>query len=401
MNQPNDRRYESARKHTLKRSQFLRYTLLGAAGLLLPQRARAFSPTAVGTAATTSTVYAHYYPWYASSPQFRHWNGGDSARPDPQDNLATTSYPSLGPYASLDAAGTLDQHMRWLSLANVDVLIVSWWGQGSYEDSAVGGILDKASQYGLRVSFQIEPYVGRSAASTLSDIVYLYAQYGRHPAFYRIARPTLNGPNSAPRGLFFLFVPTDPYLATAIGSLRGTPNDAVILVRTDDSKMYTDADIRGQIGWTGADGMYNYGLYDATGTYDTSLPWSPDYLLVYAVCPGFDNSRTPGVTSPTVVSRNVGATYDASWSQLAQQKPEGVAVVSFNEWHEGTQIEPAIPYQYGTYTYPDYVQHYGLTGAAAASAYLSRTAYWVDHYKSARTTAQSSFHSFLPVVKGS
>ena len=388
----------TAHARTFTRSQLLRYTILGTAAMLLPHQVRASSPAATDAAAPTSIVYAHYYPWYSSSPQFRHWNGGDPTRPDPQDNLATTSYPSLGPYASLDVAGTLDQHMQWLVQAKVDVLIVSWWGQGSYEDSAVGGILDRAAGYGLRVCFQIEPYAGRSAASTVSDIVYLYAQYGQHPAFYRTTRSTLNGSSTAPRGVFFLFAPTDPSLATAIGSIRGTANDAIILVRTDDSKMYTDPDIRGQIGWTGADGMYNYGFYDADGTYATSLPWSPDYLLVYAVCPGFDNSRDSGITTPVVVPRNAGAAYDASWTELARQKPEGIAVVSFNEWHEGTQIEPAIPYQYGTYTYPDYGGDYGLTGPVAASAYLSRTAYWVSRYKTLRT-AGSLYQVSLPIVK--
>ncbi|HLH74548.1 MAG TPA: alpha-mannosidase [Chloroflexota bacterium] len=367
--------------------------------MLLPRQSHAAASSSVLATASTSTVYAHYYPWYSSSPQFRHWNGGDSTRPDPQDNLATTSYPLLGPYDSRDVAVVLDQHMRWLFQANVDVLIVSWWGQASYEDSVVGGILSKAAQYGLRVCFQIEPYDGRTAASIIDDIAYLYSQYGHHPAFYRTTRPTLNGPSRDPRGMFFVYTPTDPSLAAAIKTMRGTPNDAIILVRTDDSKMYSDADVRTQIGWTGADGMYNYGFYGANTTYNVPLPWSPDYLLIYAVCPGFDNARASGVTNPVIISRNAGAAYDTTWIQLTSQRPEGVAIVSFNEWHEGTQIEPAVPYQYGAYTYPDYEGHYGLTGPAAASAYLSRTAYWVNRYKNLRTAA-SLYRVSLPIVQG-
>ena len=35
-------------------------------------------------------------------------------------------------------------------------------------------------------------------------------------------------------------------------------------------------------------------------------------------------------------------------------KPEIIGITSFNEWHEGTQIEPAITKSVGEYNYEDY-----------------------------------------------
>ena len=47
-------------------------------------------------------------------------------------------------------------------------------------------------------------------------------------------------------------------------------------------------------------------------------------------------------------------------------------MTSFNEWGEGTQIEPAA--RAGRYA--SYDGAYGLHGRAAQRAYLARTAYW-------------------------
>ena len=65
------------------------------------------------------------------------------------------------------------------------------------------------------------------------------------------------------------------------------------------------------------------------------------------------------------------------WHAAIAAGADEVTITSFNEWQEGTQIEPAAPpARHGDYSYISYNGAWGLTGVAAEPAYLDRTAYW-------------------------
>ena len=57
--------------------------------------------------------------------------------------------------------------------AGINELAVSWWGKGSAEDQRLPGVIAAAGQRGIAVAAHLEPYRGRSVASTLADITYL------------------------------------------------------------------------------------------------------------------------------------------------------------------------------------------------------------------------------------
>ena len=71
------------------------------------------------------------------------------------------------------------------------------------------------------------------------------------------------------------------------------------------------------------------------------------------------------------------------WRAAIASGADRVTITSFNEWHEGTQIEPAAPAgHHGLYRYLSYDGAWGLHGAAAEDAYLTRTRYWSDIFRS-------------------
>lgn len=54
-------------------------------------------------------------------------------------------------------------------------------------------------------------------------------------------------------------------------------------------------------------------------------------------------------------------------------RPEIISITSFNKWHEGTQIEKAVPKKTLTRLYLDYLPH-------QPSMYLGLTRRWAERF---------------------
>ena len=321
--------------------------------------------------APSEDVTAFYYPWYrnpTSDGSWVHWN---QLQHHPPDDIASSFYPLPGAYSSTDEATVADQ-MRDLRAARIGVISVSWWGQGSIEDKVLPLLFTQAAAYGIRIAFHLEPYTGQTAESMAADIHYLLARYGTAPALYRVSRATAGDSSTQSRPVFYVFAASrlvSADLKTAIAGLRGTPDDAIVMIHSPKAVSATRV---------GADGVYTY---DATSDPSALASLVSDCRTAGIICspsvaPGFDN-RQAVATGIQVVDRSDGARYDQMWQAVLAAAPEWVSVTSFNEWHEGTQIEPATVYSAGGRTYESYDGAYGQTGTAAQTAYLERTASWI------------------------
>lgn len=320
----------------------------------------------------SQNVHLFYYPWYgAKGGVYRHWDQGGHT---PPNDIGANLYPKAGPYDSGDFAGVVDQHMRWVQQSGAGVLVYSWWGQGSYEDGLAQGVLDAAARYGIKVAWHLEPYAGRTAASTVADVNYINQRYGGHPAFYRAV-------DHGNRGAFYvfqsLFVPDADWAA-----LDAVTGGSIVLAQTTNpariahfSGMYTYDAIAGAT----APGWEEAGEYAAAH----DLIWAP------SVGPGYNDDRAvPGNTTPTLERAN-GQTYDQEWTNALDPAkgglPTWVSVTSFNEWHEGSVIEPASSTPPPGFGYQTYEGAYGRTGQSAETAYLDRTSYWAAEFEQRRT----------------
>jgi hypothetical protein len=81
-------------------------------------------------------------------------------------------------------------------------------------------------------------------------------------------------------------------------------------------------------------------------------------------------------------------TYDTEWNNALNPAtgglPSWVSVTSFNEWHEGSTIEPARSSPPASFGYETYNGAYGRTGTSAETAYLDRTAFSANEFENRR-----------------
>jgi hypothetical protein len=312
-------------------------------------------------------VAVFYYPWYRNPAVDGEWVGWDfPGRNYPPLDIASDYYPLLGPYSTSDK-NIVSQHFAWLREAGVGVVIVSWWGQGSKEDQVVPVLLEVGKHYGIQVAFQIENYTNvtgtRTADQLVRDVEYIYTRYGDKAAFYRTTASSSWSPNDEHKGLFFLYAPSlpgqpspgtqtvdAPYWQSAIDTIHAMPQRGLVMACATESSWVDGGHF---------DGLYNYiTLHADQGagfSWAQGIPMGAWY--VPSVMPG-NSARRIGYPEDTYVSRRDGATYLEQWEAALETgvEPELVTITSFNEWSEGTQIEPAAPgvTNGGRYTYSDY-----------------------------------------------
>jgi hypothetical protein len=143
-------------------------------------------------------------------------------------------------------------------------------------------------------------------------------------------------------------------------------------------RVFANTALPGKAAAGGFDGLYTYDVYAYDGSSFPRVCASARKLhLVCApsVGPGYD-ARVTG--DGRMRPRNDGETYDGMWRSALRARADIVTITSYNEWHEGTQIEPAAD---AGLQYESYDGAWGLHGKSAQHAYLDRTAWWVEMYE--------------------
>ena len=358
---------------------------MGILVLVILMATLAAPPTAAAVPAPAAEppVFAtFYYTWYGNPEhdgQWAHWN--EYGRRPPAD-IASDFHPLLGLYSVRDET-VVDQQMAWIAEAGLDLVILTWKGRGHPTDEVTPEIMNAAARHGLTVTFHIETYEGRSPATIVDDVAYLYATYGDHEAFFRTRRGSPHSPGDRARGLFFLWDPDfrfnegpendGTYWREALDRIHALPEGAIVLASVTDPE-YTN---RGH--FDGGFSYLNRGTMDPKQS-DSFFFWVQDMprdaWYVPSVTPGY-SCRRIAYHRDANMSRDQGRTYDAQWREVLDTgvMPPMITVTSFNEWHEGTMIEPAacgkndgLDYEYECFEFGPF-------------QYLVATAAWTETFR--------------------
>ena len=283
----------------------------GASALILPGCARAQG--------AERQVLAFYYGWYGSGV---HW---PPAEPVLNQPFGGEFYDSLDPAV---VARQRDQMRN----AGITGLIASWWGPGDRTDRNLDLLLPAAVERGLKVTTYLEQADTAEAASVqlaaLSD-------KARHPAWLRVGgRPVLfvfdrvlqtlgeEGWRAVSNPGFFVVGPAnDPEEARLRAPLFDAVHIYSMTFKTDGWRWLLGFQARRWMRrWVEAQG-------DAAVTTATVLP-------------GFDDRHLRAGDRPVTPRRN-GETYDELWQAAVAAQPDWLLINSWNEWHEGSEIEPS------------------------------------------------------------
>jgi hypothetical protein len=298
-------------------------------------------PAAASARSVRTAIF--FYPWYSNLRHDGGWAHWEQANHTPPADIASVFYPARGPYSSGDSR-TLRAQMHDLSVAAVDEVVSSWWGRGSLEASRLAAVARAARGYRIEVAVQLEPYAGRTLASIGDDLAYLRG-----------------------RGIHDVYVYRADDFSAADWRTLDLPLTGL--------RVFGQTGMVGFAARAGFAGFYTYDVLTYGGAKFARLCVQAHVLGLLcapSVGPGYDAVAATG--DPRVKPRDDGLTYDSMWRAALNAHADIVTITSYNEWSEGTQIEPAG--RGGRYK--SYDGAYGLHGRAAEWAYIRETARWTS-----------------------
>ena len=311
-------------------------------------------------------IHTFYYGWFGNPdfdgdynnwnhPIIPHWidSTWNKAGSYPGgDDIGANYFPQLGCYSS-NNPDIITRHMKQIRKAGIGVVVISWWGKDSFTDKSVKNYLDIAHKYGLKLAFHIEP-IYKTVDDFKGHIEYISDNYLAHPAIYKV--------NDKP--LYYVY---DGYKLNyrkwnsmlnpdSETSIRNSKLDGIFISLWTLRKDGEFAVV------SGFDGIYTYYGSDGYAFGSTTSNWphmamyaeENDLLFIPCAGPGYMDTRIRPWNERTTRSRDQGQYYEKMFMNAIETDPDFIGITSFNEWHEGTQIEPAIPKKIPSYTYEDY-----------------------------------------------
>jgi glycoprotein endo-alpha-1,2-mannosidase len=282
-------------------------------------------------------VLAFYYNWYGNPDVTGHWVHWDKVNETNKTIGSSTHFPMLGAYDSHDPK-VIDQHCQWAKQAGITGFIVTWWGRGEFSDQTMPLLLETAHKYGLSVTVYFENV--NPPASALKDVYYLLVRYAKQPAWLKVdGRPVL-----------FVY-------SRAVGQIK-LDGWAQVIANVDQRIRGGALFIGDQISPEAArafDGIHDY---NPTGriagkSVDGIRAWArktwpqwvatagSDRISCLTVIPGFDDSTQGRPLPRPITDRHDGQTYKTLWEEAIAANPDWILITSWNEWHEGSEIEPS------------------------------------------------------------
>jgi hypothetical protein len=347
--------WTSAPQEELMRSLAI---LMSALGVCLLAHSEAIAAPPHVTKTATKRVYAHLMPWFETSSTSGngmwgiHWTMANQ-NPNVVDGsgrrqIASYYYPLIGPYASGDH-DVIEYQLLLMKYAGVDGVLIDWPGTiqtADYPKNRQNGeaVMGMTAQIGLEFGVVYEDHnvqlaynakvIADEIAAGMNDMVYVRDHY--------FTKPNYTVVNGAP--LLLVFGPQTFQQPSDWSSLLSVfPARPTFLTLWYQSNQ-AGANAQGEFAWLYSDFMM--GLQHFYNNHPLGVKFGAAY-------PGFNTfyaaggwGAGPGWTLPY----NGTSTFSGTL-QLALGSSDGyVQLATWNDYGEGTMIEPTREFGYGFLT---------------------------------------------------
>lgn len=294
-------------------------------------------------------VLAFYYTWFDQN---------------------TWSYDQLSdlpaePYTSSDR-GVMGRHIEQAQRAGIDALLVAWYGPGggNQTEPNLSALLDEAAARGFKIGVLFEttsPFFGGTGDVTAA-LQHLQNVHAAHPAYLRVdGRPVV-----------FFWRPTI-YSVDTWQTIRSQTDpdhsrlwisegvDTSYLAVFDGHHLYSNT-------WNPPADLNTTNRKFASRVEQARQSFGVYKFWVATVMPGYNDVRIRG-TGGFARDREGGNYYAQAWQAAIAGAPNWIVINSFNEWPEGSYIEPSAAFgdQFLTLT-ADYSQQFKGGGGVQVQA---------------------------------
>jgi hypothetical protein len=267
-------------------------------------------------------VLAFYYSWYYPS----------SFGP------GKTPFMPPDPYFSGNVS-VMERHVRDARNAGINALVQGWYwqeGGGAAVDVNFRVLLDVAEEIGIQTAVNFETVYFHNNKQRIQDgLRTLLNDYANHPAYLRVdGRPVI------------FFWANNLLSVTEWEAIRAAvdPGRSSIWIAEGAQLEYLrvfDGLHLYNVAWASnpayTASLWKQRTYAAAATYGAYKYW------VATAMPGWD-ATNHGNYDPPPVDRADGRFYERSFRGAASSLPDMLIITSYNEWPEGTNIEPSVEF---------------------------------------------------------
>lgn len=298
---------------------------------------------ALAAAEAPRHVLAFYYGWYGNPQTSGRWWHWSKVEETARRIGNSTHYPALGAYDSQNP-DLISQHCRWAREAGISGFIVTWWAQGDFHDRGLPLILEAAQKHGLAVTVYFEtvhPSDAPRPAGAVKDVLYLLERYGKHPAWLKV-----NG-----KPVLFIYgralgqIKPEGWAEVIAESNRRYPGGAVFIgdrISEAAARIFDGIHTYNPTGRTAGKSVEELRTWARTTYPQWVQTAGAERIACVTVIPGYDDSKLDRPAPRPITDRHGGQTYRVLWEEALAANPDWVLITSWNEWHEGSEIEPSV-----------------------------------------------------------